>query len=390
MKAVVLSGGGAKGSYQIGVWKALRKLNIKFNIVTGTSVGSINGALMTQNDYLKAKILWKKLSPEMIFGDKYKDYENEFELYKKYGENIIKNGGMNVSALEKLINKNLNINKFYNSKVNYGLVTLNITTMEPVKLEKKDIPKSKLADYIIASSTCYPAFKIKKINGEEFIDGGFIDYLPINLAIDMGADEIIAVDLKAPGIKIPPKKFIKITTIEPNNEINNFLDFSRKNSKRNITLGYNDTMKVFKKLEGKKYTFKIGTTEKLIKKVRKEYEKILDKIIEDNNSLENITKLINQTEELDQIIISSIENAAEDINLNETKIYNYLTLKFHLKRKIKKFKKKNKILKILNTEIDIYRKLANKEYDEVKKIALLNPIEFLEAICLYTICGEIK
>ena len=45
MKALVLSGGGAKGSYQLGVWKALRELNIKFDIITGTSVGALNGAL---------------------------------------------------------------------------------------------------------------------------------------------------------------------------------------------------------------------------------------------------------------------------------------------------------------------------------------------------------
>ena len=36
MKAIVLSGGGAKGAYEIGVWKALRKLHIKYNIVTCT------------------------------------------------------------------------------------------------------------------------------------------------------------------------------------------------------------------------------------------------------------------------------------------------------------------------------------------------------------------
>ena len=59
MRAIVLSGGGSKGSYQIGVWKALRKLNIKYDIVTGTSVGALNGALMTQNSYFKAKRLWK-------------------------------------------------------------------------------------------------------------------------------------------------------------------------------------------------------------------------------------------------------------------------------------------------------------------------------------------
>ena len=58
MKAIVLSGGGAKGSYQIGVWKALRELNIKYDIITGTSSGALNGALMTQNSYHKARKLW--------------------------------------------------------------------------------------------------------------------------------------------------------------------------------------------------------------------------------------------------------------------------------------------------------------------------------------------
>ena len=47
-RAVVLSGGGSKGSYEIGVWKALRRLHIKYDIVTGTSIGALNGALMTQ------------------------------------------------------------------------------------------------------------------------------------------------------------------------------------------------------------------------------------------------------------------------------------------------------------------------------------------------------
>ena len=51
MRAIVLSGGGSKGAYEIGVWKALRKLHIKYDIVTGTSVGALNAALMTQKTY---------------------------------------------------------------------------------------------------------------------------------------------------------------------------------------------------------------------------------------------------------------------------------------------------------------------------------------------------
>ncbi len=52
-RAIVLSGGGAKGAYQMGVWKAIKKLGISYDIVTGTSVGALNAALMVQKDFLR-------------------------------------------------------------------------------------------------------------------------------------------------------------------------------------------------------------------------------------------------------------------------------------------------------------------------------------------------
>ena len=73
MRAVVLSGGGSKGSYQIGVWKALRKLKIKYDIVTGTSVGALNGALMVQNKFHKAYKLWKEINMSTLFGEDIKN-----------------------------------------------------------------------------------------------------------------------------------------------------------------------------------------------------------------------------------------------------------------------------------------------------------------------------
>ena len=59
-RALVLSGGGAKGAYQIGVYKALKRLNIKIDIITGTSIGSINGAALAAGDYFKLKKFWLK------------------------------------------------------------------------------------------------------------------------------------------------------------------------------------------------------------------------------------------------------------------------------------------------------------------------------------------
>ena len=89
MKALVLSGGGSKGSYQIGAWKALKKLHIKFDIVTGTSVGALNGALITQKNYYKAIHLWKKMNLKILFGENVVDSNNDFQVMIMYGKEFI-------------------------------------------------------------------------------------------------------------------------------------------------------------------------------------------------------------------------------------------------------------------------------------------------------------
>lgn len=50
-RAIVLAGGGTKGSYEVGVWRALNELGIDYQIVTGTSIGSINGVFMASGEY---------------------------------------------------------------------------------------------------------------------------------------------------------------------------------------------------------------------------------------------------------------------------------------------------------------------------------------------------
>ena len=66
---IALAGGGSKGSYQIGVWKALRELGIDYDIVTGTSIGAINGALMVMGDYERAERLWSTITVEDIMAN---------------------------------------------------------------------------------------------------------------------------------------------------------------------------------------------------------------------------------------------------------------------------------------------------------------------------------
>ena len=239
MKALVLSGGGAKGSYQIGVWKALKKLHISYDLVTGTSVGALNGALMVQKDYHLAKKLWNTLNLEYLFQEIPKKDTN-LSVLKLYEENFLKNGGMDVSKIEEMIKNSIHLSKFYRSKIDYGLVTFDLSSRKAKQLRKSEIPKEKLCDYLMASATCYPAFQMKEIDGDKYIDGGFSDNIPMNLAIKMGADELIVVDLKAPGVKRKTKKEIPTTYITPNNSISFFLNFNEIEAKRNMKLGYND------------------------------------------------------------------------------------------------------------------------------------------------------
>ena len=390
MRAIVLSGGGSKGSYQIGVWKALKKLHIKYDIATGTSVGSLNAAFMTQNTYKKALRLYKHTNMYTLFGEDIKRPKNNRELFKIYSSNI-KNGGMDVTNFGKRIEENLNLKKFYKSKIKFALVTYNKTDRKGVVLPKNKIRKNRLADYLIASCSVYPAFPYKKINGKEYIDGGFYDNLPINAAIDLGADEIIAVDLKAPGVSKKPKKKVKTITIKPNNKLSNFLLFKEDILKINMKYGYNDTLKAFHKAEGKKYTFKKNTISTVRYKNERQMLEIYKKVMKKPYYQSKFRKSIKSNSDINtffrkELIIKMIENLSYKFNLDDTKIYSYKKLNKLLKKELKKR------LKLKNREkdpiISMYKKLNRRNFSLVRREAFINPLQFLESIYLYTITNK--
>ena len=245
MRAIVLSGGGAKGSYEIGVWKALRHLNINYDIVTGTSVGALNGALMVQKDYLKALFLWYNLKYKDVF--EIKENYTEEEIKKFYKDEILK-GGIDITNLETTVEKLINKKKFFKSNIKYGLITVRFPSLKHVEMTKENLNEKNLIYYLIASASCFPAFKLKEIDSKLYLDGGFYDNMPINLAVKLGADEVIAVDLDEIGVKRKVKYDVDITNITPKNKIDSFLKFEKNSSRRGIRLGYNDTMKKYKKL----------------------------------------------------------------------------------------------------------------------------------------------
>lgn len=409
MRAVVLSGGGSKGAYEIGVWKALRKLHISYDIVTGTSVGALNAAFMVQRDYLKAMLLWYNLKYDMVYDSSMEIKSNKD--FVKYAKKIILDGGIKVKNLESTVKKYVNIKKIYNSKIDLGLVTVKFPSFEPVELKKEEIPMEKFVDYLVASASCFPAFQTKEIDGLEYIDGGVYDNLPINLAIDMGAKEVIAVDLDAIGLKRRVKdKSVPVKVISPKSDIGSFLVFDKVSSRRAIVLGYNDTMKAYGKLDGNVYTFKKDS-------LKYNYSKYKEKYIEFFHSFLNIddqgllTKILHLSiydkifsEHDDEIFFEKFNEVIERVGLifgiDETPIYSMS--KFHkaLFKHLDKFSKDSfndiysnrnnaKIKRLFHDDLMVaylYHNLKQKtDIDDILNLVMIFPNAFLSALYLYVV-----
>ena len=261
--ALVLSGGGSRGAYQIGVWEALNELDVTIDMVFGTSVGSINGAMVVQGDLELSRKLWHQMETDMIF-----DIETTglpSDDIRAYAKEIVVRGGAGTSGLGRLLREYIDEDKVRKAAADYGLVTVEFPSLEGHFLYKSDIPYGRLVDYIMASASCFPAAQKYVIGDREFIDGGYRDNLPVEMALNRGATSIIAVDLHAAGIvrhsavrkaKEVPDGF---HMIESPLELGNFLIFDKLNTGRIMRLGYLDTMREFGVYEGERYTFRKNT-----------------------------------------------------------------------------------------------------------------------------------
>ena len=399
-RAVVLSGGGAKGAYEIGVWKALRRLSINYDIVCGTSVGALNGVLMVQKDYFKALKLWYYMDYSKVIDieikKKYASKKGKEEILGKYAKGALK-GGLELSGLSQVIDKVLNKDKFFKSNINYGLVTTHFPSLRPKLVKKGDLTEDDVKSYMLASASCFPAFKPTKIGKNFYIDGGYYDNMPINFAISMGADEVIAVDLKSVGIVREVKdKNVKITYITPKNDLGSFLAFEKDYSRKAISFGYNDTMKVYKMLDGNIYTFKKGSLDRNYKRMHDKFNYYMDlylnkvaKLKFKKITLSDNSKYFNDV----------LENTLKSFNIDESKIYrasfaNVLIKKEFLKCEIKKFNTIKKAIKnnslkkaFVSKELICYihNEIEKENKRLINDLAIMFPNAFLCALYIKTI-----
>lgn len=255
---LALGGGGAKGSYEIGVWKALNELEIPISFVTGTSIGALNGAIIIQNNFELACKVWTEASLATVvkLGTRFLSSKTGKEKFFAYLDTFAKaltDGGLDTTPLRELLQNNINEDMIRKSEIGYGIVTFSLTDMKPVELYKEEIPEGKLIDYIIASAGL-PVFKREAINDCSYIDGGFCDIIPVSLLLNKNIKNIIAVDISGPGIlKKVETSGVNIVNIKNSRPTGGILDFNTEKAIDNMEMGYNDTLKKFGKLKGKNY-----------------------------------------------------------------------------------------------------------------------------------------
>ncbi|MCI5629991.1 MAG: patatin-like phospholipase family protein [Clostridiales bacterium] len=268
-KGLVLEGGGTKGAYQIGAYKALRDLGIKFTGIAGTSIGALNGALIIQDDDKVMEDIWINYDYKSFMNideDTYERYKN-IEMKAKNFHDVVdlinkarKNNGIDISPLRKLLQEKIDEDKIRQSNIDFGITTAYWDgKIFPKLLYTEDIPKGRLADYLIASASL-PIFQLDKLDDKLYLDGMFSDNIPINMLAQKGYNDIVVIRLvnDSIGKKIINKyKDLNLKLIVPSQDLGGSLNKDKEHIETNVKLGYLDTMKAYKRYDGVKYFFNL-------------------------------------------------------------------------------------------------------------------------------------
>lgn len=363
-RAVVLGGGGSKGAYQIGVWQAMREMGMDYQVVTGTSVGALNGAMMAQGEFDAAYDLWWNLDNGQVMEglppSSQDDPDSRLALYRAFVREMVTKGGLDISPLEETIRRIIDEEKLRKSGVSYGIVTVDMTDLAPVRMFLSEMPEGSVADYMIASASCFPVFKprtIQNVPSDEgysddspaeiaaqagaamkkarFIDGGYYDNLPVELATQAGVelDEIWAVDVDGIGVRRDFTPSVPLRTVRCHWDLGSFLLFEGERIRRNIRLGYLDAMKEAGRLDGRAYAFTAGELEQFRERYGGRLEDLARRLLEPVGKAAHaaLKKAMGGRE----FLLACVEEAGEALGLEPTIEYTMETFTDLVKERVR-------------------------------------------------------
>lgn len=270
---LVLEGGGARGAYQIGVWKALREAGVKIKGVSGTSVGALNGAMICMDEWKGAEETWENISYSRVLSVDEKLIDGlkllgtkplEFSEVTAEMKRIVTGRGLDITPLKHLIAEMADETRIRSSERELYATSFCVTDMKEVNFDVKAVPEGMIHDVLLASSY-FPGFKNEKIGGKTYMDGGSINNVPLNVLTERGYTDIIIIRIF--GIGVDREKLfhipegVRIHRVEPRRNLGGILEFESHRARRNMLLGYYDGMRMLYGLEGRKYYIYLPNSE---------------------------------------------------------------------------------------------------------------------------------
>jgi len=248
---VVLSGGGGKGAYEIGVWRALTEYGIaqKTTVLSGTSVGGLNAALVTCLDQEKSEYLWKEIVPYVL--------TNDDEIISQKGLSNI------LDSVDLTYLQACNYPKIYVSAVKDEFTVLKLigsmflkfgdNTSRFVLNEQTDTEEIK---NMLLATSAVPILTdpVKLSDGNYYVDGGGEEYGGDNTPVfpvynnHKDIDIIVVVHLsKTPDRKISAEDYpdVQIVQIIPSIDLRGMwgsIDFTKETIENIMEQGYEDTV----------------------------------------------------------------------------------------------------------------------------------------------------
>ena len=318
-KALVLAGGGARGSYQVGVWRALMELDWHPQIITGTSVGSLNGAMFVLDLYEVARDMWLTIRSKDVM--ELPEDNADLSALHSFLRRVVKAGGMDVSPLEEIVERVLDEDALRKAEIRFGLVTVEQRGLKPRELPLEQIPEGRVKDYLMASAACFPALRAREIDGVKFLDGGYSDNMPTGLAKRMGAEELVCVDLEGVGITRPNLTGLPTTMIRSYWELGDILHFDPDTARRNMELGYYDTLRAFGRLRGCAYAVDNGPESSADAEAFRSRFDAVQKMVRDKYPVTLTADAALLLSKMKDTALAPLETVAEDVGVDPAQYY---------------------------------------------------------------------
>lgn len=257
--ALTLAGGGGKGAYEIGVWQALREIGLEKNLiaVSGSSSGALNAALISLNEFDKAKTIWSSIMPKQFLDINYDTIIGPLNTLVK---RTLTAGLCSRDGLIEIIDKYLNLEQLavaripaYVSISRYSSDCIDCLSEKPQVeyISLSEVSPDDAGHFLLASSAMPYIYPPEIIHGNVYRDGGLADNVPIYPMTSVGADNLIVVKLE-PDDKVDTSlysKFKEVVEIIPSREIGDLFDgtleFTNRNVMFRMLLGYYDTLRTF-------------------------------------------------------------------------------------------------------------------------------------------------